>query len=80
MCLGMMEARPAPTPQSGSRLYDVFGSSQGFTVTCRAFHFYLNKPQADVFTLKLCCKGTPFGECTQAFLHPYLATCAVEGK
>lgn len=28
----------------------------------------------------MCCKGTPFGECTQAFLHLYLAKPACGGR
>lgn len=48
------EQDPAPPPP-GPQTSDVFLEvSEGFTDTRRAFHFYLNDPQVDLFTLKLC--------------------------
>ena len=71
--------KPPPHPQSGCRPLMFFGNMRG-SATCRTFHFYLNKPQADIFTLKLCCKGLLLVNAPRLFCITQLNLSAVEGK
>ena len=75
----MMGAKTTPHPQSGCRPLMFFGNMRG-SATCRTFHFYLNKPQADIFTLKLCCKGLLLVNAPRLFCITQLNLSAVEGK